>query len=77
MAKRCMVLGGNGRIVFDYDMKIAEPFSQPGGEAGPDLWPAFAALDGRRYAAARRTVGYPQPGYPGEDGRAAVRWRRA
>ena len=24
----------NGRIVFDYDMKIAEPFKQPGGEAG-------------------------------------------
>lgn len=47
MAKRCMVVGGNGRIVFDYDMKIAEPFSQPGGEAGVDLWPAYAALDGR------------------------------
>ncbi len=47
MAKRCMVVGGNGRIVFDYDMKIAEPFSQPGGEAGVDLWPAFEALNGR------------------------------
>jgi pimeloyl-ACP methyl ester carboxylesterase len=47
MAKRCMVVGGNGRIVFDYDMKIAEPFSQPGGEAGVDLWPAFVALGGR------------------------------
>lgn len=47
MAKRCMVVGGNGRIVFDYDMKIAEPFSEPGGEAGVDLWPAFAALEGR------------------------------
>jgi pimeloyl-ACP methyl ester carboxylesterase len=47
MAKRCMVVGGNGRIVFDYDMKIAEPFGQPGGEAGVDLWPAFQALDGR------------------------------
>lgn len=47
MAKRCMVVGGNGRIVFDYDMKIAEPFGQPGGEAGVDLWPAFEALDGR------------------------------
>jgi pimeloyl-ACP methyl ester carboxylesterase len=32
--------------VFDYDMKIADPFSQPGGEAGVDLWPAFKALDG-------------------------------
>lgn len=28
-------------------MKIAEPFGQPGGEAGVDLWPAFQALDGR------------------------------
>ncbi len=46
MAKRCMVVGGNGRIVFDYDMKIAEPFGQPGGEAGVDLWPAFQALGG-------------------------------
>jgi pimeloyl-ACP methyl ester carboxylesterase len=46
-AKRCMVLGSNGRIVFDYDMKIAEPFAQAGGEAGADLWPAFAALKGR------------------------------
>lgn len=47
MAKRCMVVGSNGRIVFDYDMKIADPFSEPGGEAGVDLWPAFAALAGR------------------------------
>jgi pimeloyl-ACP methyl ester carboxylesterase len=47
IAKRCMVLGSNGRIVFDYDMKIAEPFTQPGGEAGADLWPALAALKGR------------------------------
>lgn len=47
MAKRVMVLNSNGRIVFDYDMKIAEPFSQPGGEAGVDLWPGFEALGGR------------------------------
>jgi pimeloyl-ACP methyl ester carboxylesterase len=47
VAKRCMVLGSNGRIVFDYDMKIAEPFAQPGGEAGADLWPALEALKGR------------------------------
>lgn len=45
--KRVMILGSNGRIVFDYDMKIAEPFNQPGGEAGGDLWPAFEALTGR------------------------------
>lgn len=47
MAKRVMVVGSNGRIHFDYDMKIAEPFSQPGGEAGVDLWPCFEALAGR------------------------------
>jgi len=47
MAKRVMVLGSNGRIVYDYDMKIAEPFDQPGGEAGVDLWPGYQALAGR------------------------------
>ena len=47
MAKRCMVLGGNGRIHFDYDMKIAEPFSKPGGGAVADLWSALDALAGR------------------------------
>lgn len=47
MAKRVMTLGQNGRIVFDYDMKIAEPFAQtPTGEA-VDLWPAFEALASR------------------------------
>ena len=44
MAKRCMVVGSNGRIHFDYDMRIAEPFSQPGGEAGVDMWPGIAGL---------------------------------
>ena len=29
-AKRTMTLGGNGRIVFDYDMKIAEPLAEDG-----------------------------------------------
>jgi pimeloyl-ACP methyl ester carboxylesterase len=47
MAKRLMVLNANGRIVFDYDMKIAEPFEKPGGEAGVDLWPGLEALGGR------------------------------
>lgn len=45
MAKRLMTVGQNGRIVFDYDMKIAEPFARQGGEApAVDLWPAFGAL---------------------------------
>ena len=47
MAKRCMTLGSNGRIVFDYDMKIAEPFAQEENVAGADLWPGWLALAGR------------------------------
>ena len=44
MAKRLYRLNSAGRIVLDYDMKIAEPFRLPGGEAGPDMWRALAAL---------------------------------
>ena len=47
MAKRVMVLGGNGRIVFDYDMKIADAFGAPNGEPAADLWPALLALRGQ------------------------------
>jgi pimeloyl-ACP methyl ester carboxylesterase len=47
LAKRTMTVGSNGRIVFDYDMKIAEPFKQPNGAAPPDLWPALGALAGK------------------------------
>ncbi|MBS1239479.1 MAG: alpha/beta hydrolase [Proteobacteria bacterium] len=46
MAKRLMTVSGNGRVVFDYDMKIAEPFNTPAAAAA-DLWPAFRALAGR------------------------------
>jgi pimeloyl-ACP methyl ester carboxylesterase len=47
MAKRCMAVAENGRIHFDYDMKIAEPMAaMPDGPA-PDMWPAFQALGGR------------------------------
>lgn len=45
MAKRLCRLTQAGRIVYDYDMKIAEPFRLPGGEAGVDLWPAFDSLN--------------------------------
>jgi pimeloyl-ACP methyl ester carboxylesterase len=45
-AKRTCKLTSNGRIVFDYDMKISEPFKQAGGEAGADLWPLFEGLAG-------------------------------
>ena len=45
MAKRGMTLCTNGRIAFDYDMKIAEPFNAADENAvPPDLWPAFEAL---------------------------------
>lgn len=48
MAKRLMTIGGNGRIVFDYDMKIAEPILQfdvnAQDNAAPDLWAAWDAL---------------------------------
>jgi pimeloyl-ACP methyl ester carboxylesterase len=42
-AKRVMDVGGNGRIVFDYDMKIAEPFASPE-PILPDLWAALRSL---------------------------------
>ena len=45
-AKRLCKLTMAGRIVYDYDMRIAEPFKLPGGEAGFDLWPTFRALAG-------------------------------
>ena len=44
MAKRLYRLNGAGRIVLDYDLKIAEPFRLPGQETGPDMWGALALL---------------------------------
>lgn len=45
MAKRSMTLCNNGRIAFDYDMKIADPFNETDDNAvPPDLWPGFEAL---------------------------------
>lgn len=47
MAKRVMVVGQGGRIVFDYDMAIADQFGSSSATAAPpDLWPAFEALSG-------------------------------
>ena len=45
MAKRLYRVNGVGRIVLDYDLRIAEPFRVPGNEAGPDMWQAYAALE--------------------------------
>ena len=44
MAKRLYRLNSSGRIVLDYDMKIAEPFRVPVNETGPDMWAALGAL---------------------------------
>lgn len=44
-AKRIMALGTGGRIAFDYDMKIAEPFEAPSGATPQvDMWPIYDAL---------------------------------
>jgi pimeloyl-ACP methyl ester carboxylesterase len=47
-AKRVMTLSSNARIVFDYDMKIAEPLGKLDPDAAQaDMWPALDALHGR------------------------------
>lgn len=44
-AKRRCRLTSAGKIVFDYDMRIAEPIREvPEDAPAPDLWPAFEAL---------------------------------
>jgi pimeloyl-ACP methyl ester carboxylesterase len=45
-AKRLCKLTPGGRVAFDYDMRIAEPFRAPGGDTGFNLWNAFAGLKG-------------------------------
>jgi pimeloyl-ACP methyl ester carboxylesterase len=47
MAKRTMSRGTQGRIAFDYDMRIAEPFAAGDVSATGDLWPAWLALAGK------------------------------
>jgi len=44
MAKRTLVLSQNGRISYDYDMAIAEPFAEPGNAAPDNLWLSYEAL---------------------------------
>ena len=46
LAKRLCRLSAAGRIVFDYDPRIAEPFRLPHGDAGSDLWLALGKLAG-------------------------------
>ena len=45
-AKRLCRVSPQGRIVFDYDPRIAEPFRLPHGDAGVDDWAAFDSLAG-------------------------------
>jgi pimeloyl-ACP methyl ester carboxylesterase len=53
-AKRLCRITPAGRIVFDYDMRIAEPIRDAPQDAPPvDLWPAFQALAGRPVALLR------------------------
>ncbi len=53
-AKRLCRVTSAGRIVFDYDMRIAEPIREAPEDAPPvDLWPAFEALRGRPVALLR------------------------
>ena len=44
MAKRLYRVTGAGRVVLDYDLRLAEPFRVPGAEAGPDMWGALESL---------------------------------
>jgi pimeloyl-ACP methyl ester carboxylesterase len=45
-AKRLCRVSASGRIIVDYDLRIAEPLKAAGGEPGADMWQVFAALDG-------------------------------
>jgi pimeloyl-ACP methyl ester carboxylesterase len=48
LAKRLCRVTSAGRIVWDYDMRIAEPIREAPVDAPPvDMWPAFEALEGR------------------------------
>ena len=44
MAKRLYRLNSGGRVVLDYDMRIAEPLRLSGGDAGVDLWPVMSSF---------------------------------
>lgn len=46
-AKRIMTLSSNGRILYDYDTKIAEPFAGLDVHNQADLWPGLEALAGK------------------------------
>jgi pimeloyl-ACP methyl ester carboxylesterase len=54
IAKRQYKLNSAGRIVLDYDMRIADPLRIAGGESGNvDLWPIMQAFVGKPMAVIR------------------------
>lgn len=44
LAKRLMAISSNGRVAYDYDMRIGDPMAETVDAPPPDLWPAFGAL---------------------------------
>lgn len=46
MAKRLYRLNNAGRIVLDYDMRIADPLRAAGNDAAVDMWPVMPAFAG-------------------------------
>lgn len=57
MAKRTMIVGSSGRVVFDYDMKIAEPILADDSTAAPvDMWPMVKALAGKPIVVVRGAI---------------------
>lgn len=46
MAKRLYRLSSNGRIIIDYDPRIAEPMRTVPDQPAPDLWPLLDPLKG-------------------------------
>ena len=55
-AKRLCRVSASGRIIFDYDPRIAEPFRLPNADAGSDLWAAFESLAGLPVLSLRGTL---------------------
>ena len=56
VAKRLMTLGSNTRIVFDYDMKIAEPLANMDPDNQADLWPGIEGLADKPVLIVRGTL---------------------
>ena len=56
IAKRLMTLGSNTRIVFDYDMKIAEPLANMDPDNQADLWPGIEGLAAKPVLIVRGTL---------------------